>query len=361
MPAWLRSMIGVIVGLVVGGSLNMGIIVAGSMLLPPPEGVDFGGPMQFTPDAITEDVLSLVEARFGGNFGRLRPFTFAVTRGQARRALSHFIRNALPRFGDYQDAMLSDNRFLYHALISPYLNAGLLTPLEICRAAEDAWKAGDAPLNAVEGFIRQIIGWREYMRGVWWRQGPDYVERNGLDHNRSLPGFFWNAETDMRCLKLSIEATRDEAYSHHIQRLMVLGNFTLLSGIDPREVHDWFLAVYADAFGWVMGGNVIGMSQFADGGIVASKPYVSSGNYINKMSDYCGDCAYAVTKKTGEGACPFNLLYWHFMDRHRTRFESNARIGRIYSTWDRMDEEKKGTIREEAQAFLNRMAQGARV
>ena len=328
---------------------------------PPPEGVDFGGPMQFTPDAITEDVLSLVEARFGGNFGRLRPFTFAVTRGQARRALSHFIRNALPRFGDYQDAMLSDNRFLYHALISPYLNAGLLTPLEICRAAEDAWKAGDAPLNAVEGFIRQIIGWREYMRGVWWRQGPDYVERNGLDHNRSLPGFFWNAETDMRCLKLSIEATRDEAYSHHIQRLMVLGNFTLLSGIDPREVHDWFLAVYADAFGWVMGGNVIGMSQFADGGIVASKPYVSSGNYINKMSDYCGDCAYSVTKKTGEGACPFNLLYWHFMDRHRTRFESNARIGRIYSTWDRMDEEKKGTIREEAQAFLNRMAQGARV
>jgi deoxyribodipyrimidine photolyase-related protein len=165
----------------------------------------------------------------------------------------------------------------------------------------------------------------------------------------------------MRCLRLSIEATRDEAYAHHIQRLMVLGNFTLLAGIDPREVHDWFLAVYADAFGWVMAGNVIGMSQFADGGVVASKPYVSSGNYINKMSDYCGGCAYSVSKKTGEGACPFNLLYWHFLDRHRSTFEGNHRMGRIYSTWDRMDEGKKTAIRDEAQAFLNRMAQGARV
>ena len=328
---------------------------------PPPEGVAFGGPMEFTPDAITEEVLALVEERFGDNFGTLRPFTFAVTRGQARRALSHFIRNALPKFGDYQDAMLSENRFLYHALISPYLNAGLLTPMEICSAAEEAWREGEAPLNAVEGFIRQIIGWREYMRGVYWRQGPDYLDKNGLGHNRSLPSFFWDAETDMRCLRLSIEATRDEAYAHHIQRLMVLGNFTLLAGIDPREVHDWFLAVYADAFGWVMAGNVIGMSQFADGGIVASKPYVSSGNYINKMSDYCGDCAYSVTKKTGEGACPFNLLYWQFLDRHRETFEKNHRMGRIYSTWDRMDAAKKDTIRDEAQAFLNRMAQGARV
>ena len=320
---------------------------------PAPDEVDFGGPMQFTPDEITEEVLDLVEARFGDNFGTLRPFWFAVEPGQAKRALSHWVKHALPNFGDYQDAMLAENRFLYHSILSVYLNAGLLDPMEIAQAAEDAYKAGNAPLNAVEGFIRQIIGWREYMRGIWYQHGPDYERRNGLNHQRKLPDFFWTADTDMRCIAKTVEQTRDEAYAHHIQRLMVTGNFCLLAGIDPAEVYDWYMSVYADAYGWVMAGNVIGMRQCADGGIVASKPYVSSGNYINKMSDYCGDCAYSVTTKTGEGACPFNLLYWAFLDRHRDKFEKNPRMAQMYATWDRMKHGKRQTILNEAKAFLD--------
>ncbi|MDJ0639642.1 MAG: cryptochrome/photolyase family protein [Paracoccaceae bacterium] len=322
---------------------------------PAPGEVDFSGPMQFTPDEITEEVLDLVEARFGGNFGRLKPFWFAVTREQARRALTHFIKGGLPKFGDYQDAMLADERFLWHSILSMYLNAGLLDPLEICEAAEGAYKAGDAPINAVEGFIRQIIGWREYMRGIYFREGPDYARRNVLNHQRKLPDFFWTAETDMRCIGQAVEQTRDEAYAHHIQRLMVTGNFALLAGINPFEVHEWYLAVYADAYEWVEAPNVIGMSQFADGGIVGSKPYVSSGNYIDRMSDYCKDCAYSPKVKTGEGACPFNLLYWAFLDRHRDRFSKNPRMANMYRTWDRMDDAKRETILSEAKAFLKRL------
>ena len=305
---------------------------------PAPDEVDFGGPMRFTPDEITEEVLELVGERFGENFGRLRPFWFAVTQGQARRALAHFIKGGLPSFGDYQDAMLSDERFLWHSVLSMYLNAGLLSPLEVCEAAEDAWREGNAPLNAVEGFIRQIIGWREYMRGVYFREGPDYPRRNALNHQRKLPEFFWTAETDMQCVAKTVEQTRDEAYAHHIQRLMVTGNFALLAGINPAEVHEWYLAVYADAYEWVEAPNVIGMSQFADGGIVGSKPYVSSANYIDRMSDYCADCAYSAKTKMGEGACPFNFLYWQFLDRHRDRFQKNPRMANMYRTWDRMDE-----------------------
>jgi deoxyribodipyrimidine photolyase-related protein len=317
-----------------------------------PGDVDFSGPMHFTPDTTTEEVLTLVEARFPDNFGTLRPFWFAVEPGQAKQALAHWIRGGLPKFGDYQDAMLSDNRFLWHSVISMYLNAGLLDPLEICRAAEEAYRSGHAPLNAVEGFIRQIIGWREYMRGIYFREGPGYTRRNALNHRRKLPDFFWTAKTDMRCIAKTVEQTRDEAYAHHIQRLMVTGNFALLAGIDPHEVHEWYLAVYADAYEWVEAPNVIGMSQFADGGIVGSKPYVSSGNYINKMSDYCGGCAYSVTTKTGQGACPFNLLYWSFLDRHCDRFEKNPRMAQMYRTWDRMDAGKRETILQEADTFL---------
>lgn len=248
--------------------------------------------------------------------------------------------------------MLSGEPFLWHSVLSMYLNAGLLDPMEICEAAEAAYREGSAPINAVEGFIRQIIGWREYMRGVYFREGPDYVRRNALNHRRALPGFFWTAATGMRCVAKAIEQTRDEAYAHHIQRLMVTGNFALLAGIDPADVHAWYLAVYADAYEWVEAPNVIGMSQFADGGIVGSKPYVSSGNYIDRMSDYCGDCSYSVKTKTGEGACPFNLLYWAFLDRHRERFAGNPRMANMYRTWDRMDEAKRDAILEEAAAFL---------
>ena len=325
---------------------------------PAPEDVDFGGPMAFTPDETVQEVLDLVEARFGENFGSLRPFSFATDRTQARRALSHFIKGALPKFGDYQDAMLNENRYLYHALISPYLNIGLLDPLEVCQAAEDAYRSGDAPLNAVEGFIRQIIGWREYVRGIYFREGPDYPRRNALNHQRKLPAMYWGGETRMNCIAKAVEQTREDAYAHHIQRLMVTGNFALLAGVNPTELHEWYLSVYADAFEWVEAPNTVGMSQFADGGIIASKPYVSSGAYLGRMSDYCKNCQYKVGTKTGDGACPFNLLYWHFLDRHRDRFESNPRMGNMYRTWDRMDKEKRETVLQEAEAFLERMSDG---
>ncbi|RMA43762.1 cryptochrome/photolyase family protein [Rhodophyticola porphyridii] len=328
---------------------------------PAPGDLDFGGPMQFTPDDTVKEVLDLVDDRFGKNFGTLRPFWFATDQGQARRALSHFVKRALPMFGDYQDAMLQENRFLYHSVISMYLNAGLLGWREVCEAAEAAWRSGDAPINAVEGFIRQIIGWREYMRGIYFREGPEYTARNILRYVRSLPAFYWTAETDMLCVAKAVEQTREEAYAHHIQRLMITGNFALLAGIDPAEVHEWYLAVYADAYEWVEAPNVIGMSQFADGGIVGSKPYVSGGNYINKMSDYCGDCAYSVSKKTGEGACPFNLLYWGFLDRHRDRFEKNPRMAQMYRTWDKMDAERRRTVLADAEAVLERLDAGDRV
>ncbi|MEL6885966.1 MAG: cryptochrome/photolyase family protein [Pseudomonadota bacterium] len=325
---------------------------------PAPEDVEFGGPMQFTPDDTVDAVLDLVERRFGNHFGDLRPFWFATDQEQARRALTHFIQNALPKFGDFQDAMMAENRFLYHAVIGLYLNIGLLDPLEVCQAAEDAYRAGDAPINAVEGFVRQIIGWREYVRGIYFHEGPDYPRRNGLNHQRKLPEFYWGAETRMRCVAKAVEQTAEEAYAHHIQRLMVTGNFALLAGLNPAEVSEWYLAVYADAFEWVEAPNVVGMSLFADGGVIASKPYVSSGAYINRMSDYCKGCHYKVSQKTGEGACPFNLLYWHFLDRHRDRFSNNARMGNMYRTWDRMDDDRRTTVLDEAGQFLDRLDRG---
>lgn len=328
---------------------------------PAPDDIAFGGPMQFAPDETVTEVLDLVEARFGANFGTLRPFWFATDTEQARRALTHFIRNALPKFGDYQDAMLSENRFLYHAVISMYVNAGLLDWREACDAAEAAYRAGKAPLNAVEGFIRQIIGWREYMRGIYFLEGPEYTKRNALGHDRALPGFYWTGETDMACVAHAVIQTRDEAYAHHIQRLMVTGNFALLVGVDPHQVHEWYLAVYADAYEWVEAPNVIGMSQFADGGVLGSKPYVSSGAYIDRMSDYCKGCAYKVKQKTGEGACPFNLLYWQFLIRHREKFEGNPRMAQMYRTFDRMDDTKRATVIAEAEAFLERLDAGQRV
>ncbi|WP_323767991.1 cryptochrome/photolyase family protein [Antarctobacter sp.] len=318
-------------------------------------------PIQFAPDDATQEVLDLVETWFSDNFGALRPFGFATDRDQALQALSHFVDHALPRFGDYQDAMLDGDRFLYHSLLSAYINIGLLNPLEVCQAVEKAYGQGDVPINAAEGFIRQVIGWREYVRGIYFREGPDYPTRNKLNHKRKLPSLYWGAETGMRCVAKAVAQTRYEAYAHHIQRLMVTGNFGLLAGIDPSALHEWYLSVYIDAFEWVEAPNTVGMSQFADGGIIASKPYVSSGNYINKMSDHCKHCAYSVTKKTGEQACPFNLLYWHFMDRHRDRFEGNPRMAQMYRTFDRMDADKRETILKEAQGFLDRMDAGEQV
>lgn len=309
-------------------------------------------PAHSEPDEITREVLDLVAERFPVHFGNLEPFWFAVTAEGAEAALAHFLEEALPSFGDYQDAMLADERFLYHSVLSLYINAGLLDPLEVCRRVEAEYRAGRAPLNAAEGFIRQIIGWREYVRGIYWLKMPDYVEQNFFEAGRPLPDFYWTAETEMACIRAAVTQTKEEAYAHHIQRLMVTGNFALLAGIDPKAVHEWYLAVYADAYEWVEAPNTLGMALFADGGLLGSKPYAASGNYINKMSDYCSGCAYDVKRKTGEGACPFNPLYWDFLARNEDKLRGNPRLAQIYRTWDRMADEKQADYRKSAAAFL---------
>ena len=306
----------------------------------------------FKPDAITREVLALVEARFSHHFGTLDGFDFAVTRAQAESLVDRLIEDHLPLFGDQQDAMLTSDRALSHSLLSFYINAGLLDPLSICRRVEAAYRAGKAPLNAAEGFIRQIIGWREYVRGVYWLKMPEYREGNALKAHRALPDFYWTGETRMACMRQVILETRDHAYAHHIQRLMVTGNFALLAGIKPQEIHQWYLEVYADAYEWVELPNVIGMSQFADGGFLGSKPYAAGGNYINRMSDYCGGCSYDVKKKTGPDACPFNALYWDFLARHETLLKDNRRLGPVYSTWHRMSDSQRKAYRDSAKSFL---------
>jgi deoxyribodipyrimidine photolyase-related protein len=242
-----------------------------------PASVQVPPPQRFVPDQITRDVLDLVERRFSGHFGDLDPFGWGVTRAEALEALAYFQRHALPRFGDYQDAMQQGSDFLYHSALSPYLNAGLLTAREVCVAAESEWRAGRVPLNSAEGFIRQILGWREYVRGLYWERMPDYARTNHLNARRSLPAFFWTGETDLNCLRDCIRSTRQNAYAHHIQRLMVTGNFALLAGLAPDQVEEWYLTVYADAYDWVELPNVHGMVLHADGGILGSKPYAASG------------------------------------------------------------------------------------
>ncbi|MET0250558.1 MAG: cryptochrome/photolyase family protein [Novosphingobium sp.] len=309
-------------------------------------------PLSFAPDAITQEVIALVEQRFAGNPGRVDAFDYAVAAADAERQAAHFMAHALPRFGDFEDAMLTGERFLWHSILSPYINSGLLDPLDLCRRAEAEYRAGRAPLNSVEGYVRQIIGWREYMRGIYWREGPDYVNRNFLGHVRALPGWYWTGETGMHCLAEGIGQTLATAHAHHIQRLMVIGNFALLIGADPKQVHEWYLEVYLDAYEWVELPNTLGMSQFGDGGLVGSKPYVSGGAYINRMSDYCALCRYDVTQRVGENACPFNALYWDFLARHRGKLGDNRRLAMPYRTWDRFGEAEQAAIREQAAGFV---------
>lgn len=315
-------------------------------------------PPSFEPDAETRDVLELVNRLYPDHFGDLEPFWFAVRREDAQKAARHFMKQALPRFGDFQDAMLRNEKFLYHSILSPLLNIGLLDPLDLCRQAEAEFRAGRAPLNAVEGFIRQIIGWREYVRGIYWLKGPDYLASNALNASRALPAFYWTGDTKMACMAATIGQTKQEAYAHHIQRLMVTGNFALLADINPHELHEWYLAVYADAFEWVEAPNTIGMSQFADGGLLASKPYAASGAYIARMSDYCESCTYNVKERTGEDACPFNALYWRFIARHRNRFAANPRMGPILRNFDRMDDATRSALLAKAERTIAALDMG---
>ena len=309
-------------------------------------------PMQHPHDRITDEVLALVAARFDNHFGDLAPFWYAVTRADAEASFAAFVTEALPRFGDYQDAMLIGEPFLYHAAIAQYLNCGLLDPLRVCRQVEAAWQAGNVPLNAAEGFIRQIVGWREYVRGIYWLKMPGYERSNFFEHTRSLPEFYWTGETDMACVKAAVTQTREQAYAHHIQRLMVTGNFALLAGVDPHALHEWYLCVYADAYEWVELPNTVGMSQFADGGLLASKPYVASGAYINRMSNYCGSCRYEVKRRTGPQACPFNALYWDFIARSRERIGNNPRMAQAVRGYGRFAADEQRRIAESAASFL---------
>lgn len=316
---------------------------------------DIPRPLAFKQDDITRSVIRLVRERFAAHPGDLEYFNWAVTPTQAEEALAHFVEQALPRFGDYQDAMWDGEPFLYHSLLSAAMNVKLLHPLAVIQAAEACYAKGDAPLNAVEGFIRQILGWREYVRGLYWSYMPDWYRKNSLQATADLPAFYWTGETDMQCLRSSIQQTLQYGYAHHIQRLMVTGLFALLFGVGPKQVHEWYLAVYVDAVEWVELPNTIGMSQYADGGIMASKPYAASGNYINKMSNYCNNCEYKPAKSTGEKACPFTFLFWDFLERHQDRFKDNPRMAFMLKNLHKKSEGDKEQIRAQVKQFRARL------
>jgi deoxyribodipyrimidine photolyase-related protein len=327
----------------------------------PPDNISIPACFKELPDHMTTEVIAMVRERFADHFGSIDGFQYAVNRKQALIALKQFIDTRLPLFGDYQDVMLQDELWLFHSHISLYLNSGLLLPLECVEMAEQAYRNQHAPINAVEGFIRQIVGWREYVRGMYWYKMPGYAHANALNAQRSLPAFYWTADTHMNCLKQCIQETLQNAYAHHIQRLMVLGNFALLAGVHPDQVNEWYLLVYADAYEWVELPNVSGMVLYADRGELASKPYAASGTYINKMSNYCKSCRYNVKSKNGEDACPFNYLYWNFLIRNQEALAGNPRMGMIYSTLNTMDNDRQDEIMRDSEQFLSRMDIGEKV
>jgi deoxyribodipyrimidine photolyase-related protein len=306
-------------------------------------------------DEITQELIELVEHYFPDHFGDISPFHFAVTTEQAKQGFEKFITERLEFFGDYQDAMIEHEPWMYHSHISFYMNIGLLDPLECIKRVEKAYYDGFVSINSAEGFIRQILGWREYVRGIYWLKMPEYKEMNFLEASRPLPEFFWTGDTKMNCLKQCITETKENAYAHHIQRLMVLGNFALIAGIDPRAVNELYLIVYADAFEWVELPNVTGMILFADGGYLGSKPYAASGAYINKMSNYCQNCQYTVTEKNGPKACPFNYMYWDFLHRHREKLKTNHRLTMIYSVLNKKNPAAIEMIKEDAKKLFQEL------
>lgn len=303
----------------------------------------------FEPDEITQTVIEHVKTGNFSEYGQIEPFRWGVTRSQALQVLDHFVEYRLPTFGPYQDAMVTGEETMWHALLSPYLNLGLLHPIELIRAAERAYYERDLDLSSVEGFIRQVLGWREYMHGLYHYIDADYSQRNYFGHTRSLPQFFWNADqTEMNCLHQILKQIEQTGYAHHIQRLMILSNFALIAGLSPQEVESWFHAAFIDGYDWVMQTNVIGMGLFADGGILASKPYAASANYVNKMSDYCKGCHYKASDRTGEKACPFNFFYWDFLARHRDKLQSQGRMSFILKNLDKMSDSELDQIRQQA-------------
>jgi deoxyribodipyrimidine photolyase-related protein len=310
--------------------------------------VGLRAPLRFTPDATTQAVLALVRARFADHPGRLESFGWPVTREQALQALEDFITHRLPLFGRYEDALWAGEPWLYHSQLSAALNLKLLTAREVVQAAEDAWRAGHAPLEAAEGFIRQILGWREYVRGIYWTQMPSYLERNALGAHEPLPAFFWTGDTDMACLRDAITQTLTHGYAHHIQRLMVTGLYLLLRGVRPQEAHQWYLSVYVDAVEWVELPNTLGMSQYGDGGVMASKPYIASGKYIQRMGNFCKGCRYDPGESIGPTACPYTTLYWDFLMRHEAMLAGNPRMGMQVRNLARLTPDKREAIRAQS-------------
>ncbi|HHY56632.1 MAG TPA: cryptochrome/photolyase family protein [Chloroflexi bacterium] len=317
----------------------------------PRTGLAIPPPLAFAPDALTQQVMAEVAALPTG-VGRVDGFDLAVTRQEAEAAFDDFLRHRLANFGPYEDAMSQRSAVLFHALLSPYMNIGLLDPLAMARRAEAAYHAGLAPLASVEGFIRQIVGWREYIYWQYWRQMPGLLTANSWRHTRPLPGFFWTGATPMHCLHRVVNRVIDLGYSHHIERLMVICNFCMLAGIDPAAVNAWFLTFYVDAYEWVVTPNVIGMGLNADGGQTATKPYIASANYIHKMSDYCADCPFNPKARTGDDACPFNVLYWNFLLEHEATLRANPRFGPAVLGLKHLTPAERTTIRRQAAAFL---------
>lgn len=323
-----------------------------------PKGVKAPYPIRFSNDVITGEVLALVKARFSQHYGALDDFNYPVTHADAQALWEYFLDYGLAGFGDYQDAMASDEPFLFHARISAALNIGLLDLRQLCNHVESAYWAGRIALNAAEGFIRQLIGWREYVRGVYWLKMPDYALGNVFGNDRPLPEFYWTGATQMNCMRQAIGQSLQHAYAHHIQRLMVTGNFALLAGIAPSQICEWYLAIYMDAFDWVELPNTLGMVMHADGGYLGSKPYCASGQYINRMSDYCRSCAYKVSESTADNACPFNALYWHFLMRHGEQLRGNQRMAMMYKNLDRMPPARQEALWQRGQNLLARLDNG---
>ncbi len=318
-----------------------------------PDDVEFPRIIKINQSKITKEIIDLVEKKFAKNFGELENFNYAVSRDDTKKLFTDFVKNRLKNFGTYQDAMRDDLEFGFHSLISFYINIGLLDPLKCCKAVEKAYFDKKCDINSAEGFIRQIIGWREYIRGIYRHFMPKYKTLNFFNHKRKLPEFYWDEnKTKMNCIKQVVKQTRKNAYSHHIQRLMITGNFAMLAEIDPDDVNEWYMAVYLDAFEWVELPNTHGMAIFADGGIVATKPYAASANYINKMSNFCKGCAYNAKKVKGEEACPFNFLYWNFLIKNKEKLKDNRRMFYPYLTLSKKSEEEVKEIEDIAENFL---------
>ncbi|MDZ7756903.1 cryptochrome/photolyase family protein [Rhodohalobacter sp.] len=314
---------------------------------------------RFEPDEITQEVIEMVNDYFPDSFGHSDNFGYAVNREQVLELMDQFLEERLDEFGPYEDALKTGNNTLFHSQLSIYMNNGIILPTEVCEAAIDRYKKDEARLNSVEGLIRQIIGWREFIRIYYEAMMPEVRDTNHFGFEKKLPSMFWTGKTKMKCMEESLKPVIDQAYSHHIQRLMILSNFSNLTETDPRELEQWFLTAYADAYEWVELPNVLGMSTFADGGVLASKPYVSSGNYINKMGDYCKNCEYSVTKKTGEKACPFNYLYWNFVDKQRETFNDSGRVNFMVNMFDnKKSDEQKEAIWESTDKFLSSLERG---